>query len=295
PHHARGGAGGQARHREGADPGDAGNRTRHPDRAAGTGICDQPHACHASRKRPRPRADEKVRALRFQSARRPGAHPRRQGERPDERSRLRFLRRRARSRVARAASPRAAQLRGGGRAHRYRPHSRRHLGLGAGTRRVARWAARRRYSRIPPPCVRVEADRVADGPRISHVMTSPSVPFDEAFLRQLEHLAIVSRRPAAGHLRGSHRSRRTGTGMIFTDYRPYSAGDDTRNLDWGTYLRLDRLVLRLFEEEADLPIYIFLDTSRSMDFGAPTKFDFARRLAAALAYVGLINHDRVSV
>ncbi|HZP91578.1 MAG TPA: DUF58 domain-containing protein [Burkholderiales bacterium] len=126
-------------------------------------------------------------------------------------------------------------------------------------------------------------------------MTSPSVPFDEAFLRQLEHLAIVSRRPAAGHLRGSHRSRRTGTGMIFTDYRPYSAGDDTRNLDWGTYLRLDRLVLRLFEEEADLPIYIFLDTSRSMDFGAPTKFDFARRLAAALAYVGLINHDRVSV
>ena len=126
-------------------------------------------------------------------------------------------------------------------------------------------------------------------------MDLPSVLFDEAFLRQLEHLAIVSRRPAAGHLRGSHRSRRTGSGMVFTDYRPYSIGDDTRNLDWGTYLRLDRLVLRLFEEEADLPIYIFLDASRSMDFGAPTKFDFARRLTAALAYVGLINHDRVSV
>jgi uncharacterized protein (DUF58 family) len=122
-----------------------------------------------------------------------------------------------------------------------------------------------------------------------------SLLFSEAFLRQLEHLSMLTRRPVAGHLRGHHRSRRTGTGMIFTDYRPYSIGDDTRNLDWGTYLRLDRLILRLFEEEADLPIYIFLDVSRSMDFGKPSKFDFARRFAAALAYIGLINHDRVSI
>jgi uncharacterized protein (DUF58 family) len=122
-----------------------------------------------------------------------------------------------------------------------------------------------------------------------------SLLFSEAFLRQLEHLSMLTRRPVAGHLRGHHRSRRTGTGMIFTDYRPYSIGDDTRNLDWGTYLRLDRLILRLFEEEADLPVYIFLDVSRSMDFGAPSKFDFVRRFAAALAYIGLINHDRVSI
>lgn len=83
--------------------------------------------------------------------------------------------------------------------------------------------------------------------------------------------------------------------MIFADYRPYSPGEDTRNLDWGTYLRLDRLILRLFEEEADLPVYVFVDVSRSMDFGTPSKFDFARRFAAAIAYVGLINHDRVSL
>jgi uncharacterized protein (DUF58 family) len=117
----------------------------------------------------------------------------------------------------------------------------------------------------------------------------------EEFLRQLEHLAIATRRPVAGHLRGHHRSRRTGLGMVFTDYRPYSPGDDTRNLDWGTYMRLDRLILRLFEEEADLPIYIFLDTSKSMGVGEPGKLDFAKRFAAALAYVGLINHDRVSM
>lgn len=126
-------------------------------------------------------------------------------------------------------------------------------------------------------------------------MVQESLLFSEEFLRQLEHLSMLTRGPVAGHLRGHHRSRRTGTGMIFTDYRPYSAGDDTRNLDWGTYLRLDRLILRLFEEEADLPVYIFLDVSRSMGFGSPSKFDFARKFAAALSYIGLINHDRVSI
>ena len=126
-------------------------------------------------------------------------------------------------------------------------------------------------------------------------MVQESLLFSEEFLRQLEHLTMLTRRPVAGHLRGHHRSRRTGSGMVFTDYRPYSPGDDTRNLDWGTYLRLDRLILRLFEEETDLPVYIFLDVSRSMDFGAPSKFDFARKVAAALAYIGLINHDRVSI
>lgn len=126
-------------------------------------------------------------------------------------------------------------------------------------------------------------------------MIQESVLFSEAFLRQLEHLTMLVRRPVAGHLRGHHRSRRTGSGIVFADYRPYSPGDDTRNLDWGTYLRLDRLILRLFEEEADLPVYVFVDVSRSMDFGTPSKFDFARRFAAAIAYIGLINHDRVSL
>ncbi len=126
-------------------------------------------------------------------------------------------------------------------------------------------------------------------------MAQDNVLFSEEFLRQLEHLTMLTRGPVAGHLRGHHHSRRTGSGMIFTDYRPYSPGDDTRNLDWGTYLRLDRLILRLFEEEADLPIYVFVDVSRSMDFGTPSKFNFARRFAAAIAYIGLINHDRVSL
>jgi uncharacterized protein (DUF58 family) len=117
--------------------------------------------------------------------------------------------------------------------------------------------------------------------------------FGEAFLRRLEHLNLLTRRPVAGHLRGSHRARRTGSGMVFADYRAYSPGDDIKHLDWGIYLRLDRLILRLFEEEADLPVYLFLDASASMGFGAPTKFDFARKVAAALGYLALLNHDRV--
>ena len=119
--------------------------------------------------------------------------------------------------------------------------------------------------------------------------------FDEAFLRRLEVLSLVTHQRAQGHLRGQHRSRRQGVGMVFSDFRPYSPGDDTRHIDWGIYMRLDRLLMRLFEEEADLPIYIFVDASKSMAFGAPAKFDYARKLAAALAHISLINHDRVSL
>lgn len=119
--------------------------------------------------------------------------------------------------------------------------------------------------------------------------------FSDEFLRRLEHLTVLTRRPVAGHMRGAHRSRRTGSGMVFTDFRPYSPGDDIKHVDWGIYLRLDRLLLRLFEEEADLPVYVFIDTSASMGVGAPSKLDFARRVAAALSYLSLVNHDRVSV
>ncbi|MFQ5789373.1 MAG: DUF58 domain-containing protein, partial [Acidobacteriota bacterium] len=119
--------------------------------------------------------------------------------------------------------------------------------------------------------------------------------FDEDFLRRLEYLKILSTRLIPGQQKGEHRARKKGTGMEFADFRPYVAGDDIRDVDWRTYLRLDKLILRIFEEEADLPIYIFIDSSRSMGFGEPSKFDYARKVAAALCYIGLLNHDRVSL
>jgi uncharacterized protein (DUF58 family) len=115
------------------------------------------------------------------------------------------------------------------------------------------------------------------------------------FLRRLDAFRLAPNQPARGHLKGLHRSNRTGSGMEFKDYRPYGEGDDMKSVDWRTYLRLDRLVIKLFVEEADLPIYIFLDTSASMRVGDPSKFEYGRKVAAALAHIGFINMDRVSL
>ena len=115
------------------------------------------------------------------------------------------------------------------------------------------------------------------------------------FLRRLERLRLASNEPARGHLKGLHRSNRTGSGMEFADYRPYSEGDDLKSVDWRAYLRHERLFVKLFVDEADLPIYIFLDTSASMAVGSPSKFDCGRKVAAALAHIGFVNMDRVSL
>lgn len=119
--------------------------------------------------------------------------------------------------------------------------------------------------------------------------------FDEAFQKRLEYLAIVSRRIVAGQNRADRRSKRTGGGVEFADHRQYSPGDDYRFLDWKVYGRLGRLLLRLYEEEEDLSVYILLDASASMGVGNPSKLRFAKRLTAALAYIGLSHLDRVSV
>ena len=119
--------------------------------------------------------------------------------------------------------------------------------------------------------------------------------FDQQFLRKLESLAFLSRRLYRGQSRGAHLSVRRGTSLDFADFRGYQPGDDFRTIDWGIYGRLDRLVVRLYAEEEDLSVHLLLDASASMTFGAPPKIDYARRLAAALGYVGIGSLDRVGV
>jgi uncharacterized protein (DUF58 family) len=114
-------------------------------------------------------------------------------------------------------------------------------------------------------------------------------------LRRLEQLQLLAQRRAKSALRGERRSRARGLSVEFADHRTYVAGDDLRYLDWNLYGRLDRLFLKLYEEERELPVRIFLDASESMTFGEPAKFDFARRVAAAVGYVALCGFDRVSV
>jgi len=119
--------------------------------------------------------------------------------------------------------------------------------------------------------------------------------FDDDFQRKLDYLAIVSRRVFKGRFRAERRTRKSGSGVEFADHRDYVAGDDFRYLDWNVYRRLGRLLVRLYEEEEDLSIYIVVDTSSSMGFGNRRKFVYAQRLAAALAYVGLSNLDRITI
>ena len=118
---------------------------------------------------------------------------------------------------------------------------------------------------------------------------------DNALLRRLEQLQMVARRVAKSSLRGERKSRARGHSVEFADFRNYVIGDDLRYLDWSLYGRLDRLFIRLYEEERELPVTVFLDSSESMTFGEPSKFNFARQVAAAVAHVALCGFDRVSV
>jgi uncharacterized protein (DUF58 family) len=131
--------------------------------------------------------------------------------------------------------------------------------------------------------------------RISRTSVRPGEDlFDDEFQRKLETLAIVSRRVFAGRMRAERRSKKKGSGVEFADHRDYAPGDDFRFVDWNIYQRFDKLLVRLYEEEEDLQISFIVDCSASMGFGTGKKFDQARRLAAALAYVGLANLDRVA-
>src|SRR5436309_4333066 len=114
-------------------------------------------------------------------------------------------------------------------------------------------------------------------------------------LRRLEQFQLLAARRAKSSAKGERRSRARGQSVEFADYRNYVHGDDFRYLDWNLYGRLERLFLKLYEEERELPVRIFLDASESMTFGEPRKFDFARQVAAAIGYVALSGFDRVSV
>ena len=121
----------------------------------------------------------------------------------------------------------------------------------------------------------------------------PQDILDDAFMSKIEQLRLVSRKVIVGRIRGERITRKRGQSVEFADYRNYTVGDDLRFLDWNLYARLDRLFLKLFLEEEDLHVYLMVDTSRSMGYGDPSKLDYARKIAAALAYIALANYDRV--
>ncbi|HKP51637.1 MAG TPA: DUF58 domain-containing protein [Chloroflexia bacterium] len=153
--------------------------------------------------------------------------------------------------------------------------------------------------------------------------------FDAEFMRKLERLSLVSRKLKSGRLKGERRSPKRGQSVEFADYRTYSPGDDLRRVDWNAYARMERLFIKLFQEEEDLTVHVLLDASKSMDWGDPNdviltapiapidgrqttddgrqmvrtqsdtadqnKLIYAKRVAAALGYISLTDLDRLSV
>src|ERR1700690_1648082 len=92
-------------------------------------------------------------------------------------------------------------------------------------------------------------------------------------LRRLEQFQLLAARRAKSTARGERRSKARGQSVEFADYRNYVAGDDFRRLDWNLFGRLDKLFLKLYEEERELPARIFLASTESMAFWEPRKFD----------------------
>jgi uncharacterized protein (DUF58 family) len=123
--------------------------------------------------------------------------------------------------------------------------------------------------------------------------------FDEESLARLRRLSLLPRKTIAEGLAGEHRSRRHGASPEFADFKSYTQGDDFRRIDWSIYGRLDELFVRLNQVTTEMTVHVLLDTSKSMDWrgdpAAPTKFDYARRIAGSLCYVSLWRHDRVMI
>lgn len=118
--------------------------------------------------------------------------------------------------------------------------------------------------------------------------------FDDQFLKKIEYLYVVSKKMFKGRLRAERKTKKVASGIEFADYRNYAPGDDFRALDWRLYGRTEKLLVRLFEEKEELSIYFLIDSSSSMKFHDEAKLNYAKKMAAALGFIGLCNQDRVS-
>lgn len=119
--------------------------------------------------------------------------------------------------------------------------------------------------------------------------------FDSEFLKKIEQMSLHVHFTMDGASAGNRKSRSKGSSVEFSDYREYTDGDDFRRVDWNAYGRFEKLFIKLFMEEREAPVNIFLDVSRSMDWGEPNKSIASCRLAAALSYASLSGFDRVSL
>lgn len=123
----------------------------------------------------------------------------------------------------------------------------------------------------------------------------PEPLIDSTFLEKLERLTIQWQKSFPGLVGGHNISHFAGPGQEFLDHRQFHQGDDLRAVNWRAYLRLEKLFLKMFQVEPRIPVRLMLDLSNSMTTGSVSKFDYARKLAAALCYVGLVRLDTICI
>ncbi len=121
------------------------------------------------------------------------------------------------------------------------------------------------------------------------------IEINEALLAQFESLQMLLHENVAGMFGGNHKSRTYGSSCEFADYRDYLDGDDTTKIDWNAYARFDKLYLKLFLDERQMHTRIYIDASKSMEYGNAGKAEQALRLAAFLAYLSVCEMDKVSI
>lgn len=118
---------------------------------------------------------------------------------------------------------------------------------------------------------------------------------NEAFLGQLEQIQTLLKNNVAGMFGGNRQSKNYGSSCEFADYRDYVPGDDITKIDWNAYARFEKLYSKLYLDERQMHTRIYIDASRSMDYGNGQKAEQALRLAAAFAYLSVCEMDKVSI
>jgi uncharacterized protein (DUF58 family) len=129
--------------------------------------------------------------------------------------------------------------------------------------------------------------------------TNSASLLDPEYLSSISNYALMAKVAVEGYLSGLHRSRFHGFGSEFLQYRAYTPGEDPRMIDWKVYARRDRLQTKVFQEETNMTCWLMVDASASMNYAGRrascTKFDYARMMAAALAYLALRQGDQVGL
>lgn len=118
---------------------------------------------------------------------------------------------------------------------------------------------------------------------------------DDAFLQQLETLQMLIKNNIAGQFGGNRKSRKFGSSCEFADYRDYMPGDDVMRIDWNAYARFEKLYQKLYYDERQMHTRIYIDASRSMEYGKGEKAEQALKIAATIAYLSVCETDKASV